>query len=104
MFEACTMKHEPGRLQNTIQEMKRLNISILGISEMRWPMSGKSNVDGYEVYYSGEDSLQYRNGIPIIISPETNKSVKNVVLISDRIIMLQIQTTTVDMNPGICAY
>lgn len=65
---------------------------------MRWPMSGKSNVDGYDIYYSGEDSPQHRNGVAIIISPEAAKSVKNAVLLSDRIIMLQLQTTTVNMN------
>ncbi|XP_072379150.1 uncharacterized protein [Diabrotica undecimpunctata] len=75
----------PGKIHNTIKEMKRLNIRILGISKMRWPGSGKVTVNDHIVYYSGEDSSKHKNSVAIILSKETDKAVKNVVLFSDRI-------------------
>lgn len=90
--------YEPGKIHNTIKEMKRLNISILGISEMRWPGSGKVTVDDHIVYYSGEDSSKHKNGVAIVMAKETDKGVKNVVPFSDRILMVQIQSTTINVN------
>ena len=46
---------QKGKLQNVIQEMKRMNINILGLSEMRWKGAGCITSDGYKVLYSGGD-------------------------------------------------
>ena len=55
--------------------MARVNIDILGISELRWTGMGEFNSDGYYIYYHGQESLR-RNGVAIIV----NKRVRNAVL------------------------
>ena len=44
------------------QEMARVNVNILGISELKWTGMGEFNSDDYYVYYCGEESLR-RNGV-----------------------------------------
>ena len=51
--------------------MARVNIYILGISELRWTRMGKFNSDDHYIYYCGQESLR-RNGVAIIV----NKSPK----------------------------
>ena len=51
--------------------MARVNIIILGISELNWTGIGKFNSDDHYIYYSGQESLR-RNGVAIIV----NKSLK----------------------------
>ena len=55
--------------------MTRVNIDILGISELRWTGMGEFNSDNHYIYYCGQESLR-RNGIALII----NKGVQNTVL------------------------
>ena len=57
------------------QEMARVNINILGISEIRWTGMGEFNSDDRYIYYCGQKSL-WRNGIALIV----NKRVQNSVL------------------------
>ena len=57
------------------QEMARLNIDILGISELKWTGMGEFNSDDHYIYYCRQESLR-RNGIALIV----NKRVQNVVL------------------------
>ena len=57
------------------QEMARLNIDILGISELKWMGMGKFNSDDHYIYYCGQESLR-RNGVALIV----NKRVQNAVL------------------------
>ena len=57
------------------QEMARLNIDILGISELKWTGMGEFNSDDHYIYYYGQESL-IRNGVAIIV----NKRVQNAVL------------------------
>ena len=44
------------------QEMARVNITILGISELKWTGMGELNSDGHYIYYCGQESLR-RNGV-----------------------------------------
>lgn len=90
--------YEAGKTHNTIQEMKRLDIPILGVSEMRWPNSGKCNIEEHTVYYSGEDSNYHINGVAFIVSKHVEKCVKSVCYVSDRVIMLQLNSRPVDIN------
>lgn len=90
--------YQSGKIHNTIKEMKRLEISILGISEMRWPGAGRCVVDDYTVYYSGEDTQYHRNGVAIIVSKEIMNSVTSVSPVSDRIIVIQINSKPVKLN------
>ena len=60
-----------GKLKVVKQEMARVNISILGISELKRTGMGEFNSDDHYMYYCGQESLR-RNGVAIII----NKSLK----------------------------
>ena len=55
--------------------MARVNIEILGISELKWIAMGEFNSDDHYIYYCGQEYLR-RNGVAIIV----NKRVQNVVL------------------------
>ena len=57
------------------QEMARVNVDILGISELKWTGMGEFNSDDHYIYYCGQESLR-RNGVVIIV----NKRVQNAVL------------------------
>ena len=57
------------------QEMARVNVDILGISELKWTGMGEFNSDDHYIYYCGQESLR-RNGPAIVI----NKRVQNAVL------------------------
>ena len=56
-----------GKLEVVKQEMARVNIDILGISELRWTGMGKFNSDDHYIYYCGQESLR-RNGVAIIVN------------------------------------
>ena len=53
-----------GKLEVVKQEMARVNIDILGISELRWTRMGEFNSDDHYIYYCGQDSLR-RNGVAL---------------------------------------
>ena len=60
-----------GKLEVVKQEMARVNVDILGISELKWTGMGKFNSQDNYIYYCGQESLR-RNGVAIIV----NKSPK----------------------------
>ena len=60
-----------GKLDMVKQEMARVNINILGISEVKWTGMGKFNSHDHYIYYCGQVSLR-RNGVALIV----NKSLK----------------------------
>ena len=47
-----------GKLEVVKQEMARVNVDILGISELRWTGMGEFNSDGHYIYYCGQESLE----------------------------------------------
>ena len=49
------------------QEMARVNIDILEISELRWTEMGEFNSENHYIYYCGQESLR-RNGVAIIVN------------------------------------
>ena len=49
------------------QEMARLSVDILGISELKWTGTGEFNSDDHYIYYCGQESLR-RNGVAIIVN------------------------------------
>ena len=49
------------------QEMARINISILGISELKWIRMDELNSDNHYIYYCGQESLR-RNGVALIVN------------------------------------
>ena len=72
------------------QEMVRVNVDILGISELKWTGMGEFNSDDHYIYYCGQESLR-RNGVAIMV----NKRFRNVVLgcnlKNDRMISVRLQ-------------
>ena len=79
-----------GKLEMVKQEMARVNVDILGISELKWTGMGEFNSDDHYIYYCGQESLR-RNGVAIMV----NKGVQNVVhgcnLKNDRMISVHFQ-------------
>ena len=63
-----------GKLKVVKQEMTRVNINILGISELKWTGMGEFSSDDHYIYYCGQESLR-KNGVALIV----NKRVQNVV-------------------------
>ena len=61
-----------GKLEVVKQEMARVNVDILGISEVKWTGMGEFNSDDYYIYYCRQESLR-RNGVAIMV---INKSLK----------------------------
>ena len=64
-----------GKLEVVKQEMTRVNVDILGISERKWTGKGEFNSDDHYIYYCGQEALR-RNGVAIMV----NKTVRNTVL------------------------
>ena len=60
-----------GKLEVVKREMARVNVDILGISELKWTGIGEFNSDDHYIYYCGQESLR-RNGVAIMV----NKSPK----------------------------
>ena len=59
-----------GKLEVVKQEMARVNIDILGISELKWTGMGEFNSDDHYIYCCGQESLR-RNGVAIIVKKES---------------------------------
>ena len=64
-----------GKLEVVKQEMARVNVNVLGNSELKWTGMGEFNSDDHYIYYCGQESL-IRNGVAIMV----NKRVQNAVL------------------------
>ena len=64
-----------GKLEVVKQEMARVNVDILGITELKWTGMGEFNSDDHYIYYCGQESLR-RNVVAIMV----NKRVWNAVL------------------------
>ena len=60
----------PGKLEVAKQEMARVNIDILGISELKCTGMGEFNSDDHYIYYCGQESLR-RNGVAIMVKKES---------------------------------
>ena len=56
-----------GILEVVKQQMARVNIDILGISEIKWTEMGEFNSDGHYIYYCGQESLR-RNRVAILVN------------------------------------
>ena len=56
-----------GKLEVVKQEMARVNIDILGLSELKWTGMGEFNSDDHYIYYCGQESLR-RNRVALIVN------------------------------------
>ena len=79
-----------GKLEVVKEEITRVNIDILGISELRWTGMVDFNSDDYYIYYCGQESLR-RNGVAIIDNKRVWNAVLGCNLKNDRIISVHFQ-------------
>ena len=70
--------------------MARVNIHILGISELKWTRMGEFNSDDHYIYYCGQESLR-RNGVAIIVNKRVQNAVLGSTLKNDRMISVRFQ-------------
>ena len=71
--------------------MARVNIDILGISELKWTRMGGFNADDHYIYHCGQESLR-KNGIAIIVNKRVQNSVLGYSLKNDRMISVHFQS------------
>ena len=79
-----------GKFEVVKQEMARVNIDILGISDLKWTGMGEFNSDDHYIYYCGQESLR-RNGVAIIINKRVQNAVLECNLKNDRMIFVHFQ-------------
>ena len=79
-----------GKLEVVKQEMARVNIDILGISELKWTRMGEFNSNDHYIYYCGQEFLR-RNGVPLIVNRRVQNAVLGYNLKNDRMIFVHLQ-------------
>ncbi|XP_060137402.1 uncharacterized protein LOC132593028, partial [Zootoca vivipara] len=79
-----------GKLDVVKNEMTRINIDILGISELKWKGMGEFRSGDYHIYYCGQKSCS-RNGVALIVNKRVAKAVMGCNLKNDRMISIRIQ-------------
>ena len=79
-----------GKFEVVKQEMARVNIDILGISELKWTGLGEFNSDHHYIYYCGQESLR-RNAVVIMVNKRVQNSVLGCNLKNNRMISVHLQ-------------
>ena len=79
-----------GILKVVKQEMARVNVDILGISELKWTGMGEFNSDDHYIYYCGQESLR-RNGVAIMVNKRVQNAVLGCNIKNDRMISVPFQ-------------
>ena len=79
-----------GKLEVVKQEMARVNVNILAISELKWTGMGEFNSDDHYTYYCGQESLT-RNGVAIVVNKRVRNAVLGCNLKNDRMISVRFQ-------------
>ena len=80
----------PGKLEVVKKEMARVNVDILGISELKWTGMGEFNSGDHYIYYCGQESLR-RNGVAIMVNKRVQNAVLGCNLKNDRMISVRLQ-------------
>ena len=74
-----------GKLEVVKQEMARVNVHILGITELKCIGLGEFNSDDHYIYYCGQESLR-RNGVAIMVNKRVRNAALGCTLKNDRMI------------------
>ena len=92
-----------GNLEVVKQEMARVNVDILGISELKWTGMGEFNSDDHYIYNCGQESLR-GNGVALIVNKRVRNAVLRCNLKNDRIDLCSFprQTIQYHSNPTLC--
>ena len=83
-------KAEIGKLEVVKQEMARVNVDILGVSELKWTRMGEFNSDNHYIHYCGQEPLR-RNGVAIMVNKRFRNAVPGCNLKNDRMISVHFQ-------------
>ena len=86
-----------GKLEVVKQEMARVIVDILGISELKWTRMGEFNSDDHYIYYCGQESLR-RNGVAIMVNKRVRNAVLGCDLKNDRMISVRFQGNTFNIT------
>ncbi|XP_029164802.1 craniofacial development protein 2-like [Nylanderia fulva] len=89
---------EAGKLANLIQEMKRLDIDIMGVAETWWPDAGVCSTGGGAFYYSGNQDKNHWKGVGIIVSGRFKNCIIDFIPYSDRIALIKINARPTNLN------
>jgi hypothetical protein len=84
-----------GKLENVKREMKRAEINILGMSEVRWKGVGEFTSDEYRIIYSGGETGH--RGVAVILDRKFKDRVTKITQHSDRLILIRIKSEPVDV-------
>ena len=79
-----------GKLEVVKQETAKVNVNILGISELKWTLMGEFNSDIHYIYYCGQESLR-RNGVAMTVNKRVWNAVLGCNLRNDRMISVRFQ-------------
>ena len=79
-----------GKLEVVKQEMARVNVDVLGISELKWTGMGDFNSDDHYIYYCGQESFR-RNGVAHMVNKRFWNAVLACNLKNDRMISVHVQ-------------
>ena len=78
------------KLEVVKQEMARVNVDILGVSELKWTVMDEFNSDDHYIYYCEQESFR-RNGVSIIVNKRVQNAVLGYSLKNDRMISVRFQ-------------
>lgn len=87
-----------GKLDNAVREMHRLKINILGLSEVRWPGSGKCQKNKTTLFYSGNDEINHPNGVGILLDNKTSQAIISFIPLSDRAMLIKLNAQPTNVN------
>ena len=79
-----------GKLEVVKQEMARVNVDVLGISELKWTGMGEFNSDDHYIYNCRQESLR-RNGVAIMVNKRVRNALLGCNLKNDRMISVRFQ-------------
>ena len=86
-----------GKLEVVKQEVARVNVDILEISELKWTGMGKFNSDDHYIYYCGQESLR-GNEVAIMVNKRVRNAVLGCILKNDRMISVHFQGNTIALT------
>ena len=86
-----------GKSEVVKQEMTRMNIDILGITEIKWTGMDEFNSDDHYIYYCGQESLR-RKGVAIIVNKRVQNAILGCSLKNDRMISVRFQSKSFNIT------
>lgn len=95
---------EAGKLANTVHEMKRLGLDILGVAETWWPGAGRCDIEDAAFLYSGNEDQNHRKDVGFVIAKPLLKSIVEFVPYSDRAALLKLRANRPTLMLSRCTH